>query len=162
MNAPSRLWSLREMLNKYSAKVSMLQVGLHDMKGVASRNMRDGKEPAIDKANIETIKPWLHFAAEVAGEVDLDAATPLLGRMIEACDASLQKAEKKDDLYAWAAVHADVVNLMSRIEDQLESRLFYYVNNRLAPYYNNPNLFGDKVGERFPGAITDTTDAGKC
>jgi hypothetical protein len=64
--------------------------------------------------------------------------------------------------YSNVALYRDVADLKSRIEDQVKGRVFLFVTPTRAQYYQQPDLFGAEVSERFPKAIDDIEDAGKC
>lgn len=55
-----------------------------------------------------------------------------------------------------------VEELKNRLFDELCERQFYYVPPERAKFYTEPMLCGKDVNDRFPSAIDDIEDAGKC
>ena len=55
-----------------------------------------------------------------------------------------------------------VEELKNRLFDELCERQFYYVPPERAKYYIESMMFGKDVNDRFPSAIDDIEDAGKC
>ncbi len=51
---------------------------------------------------------------------------------------------------------------MDRIVDELNSHLFLQVSSTRAEYYKDKPQFGPEVADKFPKAITDVQEAGKC
>ena len=60
------------------------------------------------------------------------------------------------------AVAISVRELKTRLKDELEEREFLYVPPSKTKFYKDPMLFGRDVNDRFPMAIDDIEDAGKC
>ena len=52
--------------------------------------------------------------------------------------------------------------LRERVIDELEGKLFFFVPAEHADYYQKEKQFGPEVETRFPGAIDDISEAGKC
>lgn len=140
------------MLKKYSTIFSNLMVGLFDTE--ISFSFLDGKEKAekLSKHESAVIEHYMTVATNMADELKLDAATALLDRMWKAQKTGYTKGEIGDDFK----------DLRSRIEDQLKSRLFLFVEPSRAKYYRQPQLFGAELNDNFPGAIDDIEDAGSC
>jgi hypothetical protein len=55
-----------------------------------------------------------------------------------------------------------VRELKTRLKDELNERDFLYVSPNWTKFYKDPMLFGKDVHERFPLAIDDIEEAGKC
>src|ERR1044072_3749489 len=55
-----------------------------------------------------------------------------------------------------------VRELQNRIEDELESVMLMQIPVDRARYYEGQNLFGQDVADKFPSAILDIEEAGKC
>lgn len=56
----------------------------------------------------------------------------------------------------------DIENLQHQIHDHLRDHYYYAVTPASAALYSEPAPFGAEVFERFPSAIQDLQDAGKC
>lgn len=60
------------------------------------------------------------------------------------------------------ALNALIRQLNGRIKDELESHTFIHIDPALTQYYSTPDLFGPEVTKKFPKAIDDIEEAGKC
>ena len=49
-----------------------------------------------------------------------------------------------------------------RLVDEMESHIYLTVEPKLVPYYDEPNLFGEGVFNKFPMSTFDIEEAGKC
>jgi hypothetical protein len=56
----------------------------------------------------------------------------------------------------------ELKDLRRRIEDELKTRMFLFVPVGKAGFYSEKALFGTEVEARFPDAIFDIEEAGKC
>jgi hypothetical protein len=52
--------------------------------------------------------------------------------------------------------------LAGRLQDELQSSLLLSIDPAKAHFFTRPHLFGEAVAQRFPSAITDIEEAGKC
>ncbi|MDQ3696728.1 MAG: hypothetical protein M3373_01695 [Gemmatimonadota bacterium] len=59
-------------------------------------------------------------------------------------------------------VRLALLDLAQRISDELAHRRFFYVNNQLAPFYEEPLAKWGDVADKFPSALLDAEEAGKC
>ena len=55
-----------------------------------------------------------------------------------------------------------VRDLQNRLSDEMRLLLFIHMPYEKVHYYEEPNLFGVEVSDRFPSAIIDIEEAGKC
>jgi hypothetical protein len=60
------------------------------------------------------------------------------------------------------AVAGSVRELKIRMKDELNDREFLYVPPAMVKFYKDAALFGKDVNDRFPMAIDDIEEAGKC
>lgn len=60
------------------------------------------------------------------------------------------------------ALSAQMRELRTRLKDELNERDFLYVPLERVRFYKEQMLFGRAVNDRFPTAIDDIEDAGKC
>ena len=151
MNLP-QLVNLFDMLKNYSTIFSDLMTGLLDIEFCLSQYNDHELTKRISRAEDDKISQCMLIAVKMASEMHLDAAEALLVRMYQS----------KQRGYTKAALCVDVRDLQSRIEDQLKSRHFLYVDQNLVDYYKRPTLFGQAVNDKFPNAIDDIQDAGSC
>lgn len=59
-------------------------------------------------------------------------------------------------------VHSEIKIVRDRILDELFTALTIQIPDPEAKYYRDEQLFGDKVANKFPKAVTDIQEAGKC
>ncbi len=156
MNTLYQLVSLLDMLKRYSSQFSSLMVNLSQLQQTLSGD-KDSYSPASE-LQITLLGFWIEDAEKLARELNLDAALALIGRM--KATASMQEHAVRG--YTIRALHRDLEDLSSRIDDQLFQHKFYHVPPRYEGYYKNPALFGEVVNTRFPKAIDDIQDAGSC
>lgn len=60
------------------------------------------------------------------------------------------------------SLHGTVQDLKLRVGDELARRHFFYVNESVAAYYETPFAGWDNVRDKYPSAIVDVEEAGKC
>lgn len=161
MNAPYCLGSLGEMLKKYASIFTQTMIGLHDLevstyiRAADPKLDEEGKKKkrAINDDTADGLRYYLNAADDMATDLSLDAAAALIQRM---------RGRLKDGNYLAETANKDLENLRERIEDQLASRQFLFVPQARVGMYDAPALMGVKVSDRFPDAIPDIVDAGKC
>jgi len=82
-----------------------------------------------------------------------------------ACTAKLAE-RMKDELSQEGMTHEQMSvrasELMSRFNDESDAVLLIHISTALAKYWRDEQLFGAEVAERFPGAIVDIEEAGRC
>jgi hypothetical protein len=55
------------------------------------------------------------------------------------------------------------IQLIQRLPDELQARLFLAIPSHKMPYYiEDTLLFGQKVADKFPNNVSDIAEAGKC
>lgn len=140
------------MLKKYSTIFSNLMVGLFDFEMGLYALSPDEAKSKISASESSDLVHHMTVATNMAEEMSLDAVAVLLERMW----LNHKRGYLKGELYD------DVKNLRSRIEDQLKSRLFLFIEPSRASYYKHLQLFGQQVNDNFPSAIDDIQDAGNC
>jgi hypothetical protein len=154
----SRIWSLWDMLRKYSAIFGWLMTQLYDFELMFyhpildSQDAEKAKTECIPNDQSKDLAQTLGYVRQMATDLALDAVLPLVGRI----------EGKQKTSYLISDAHRDLVDLRSRIDDQLKERWFLYVPPAFQDYYHKPQLFGDGVESSFPSAIDDIEDAGKC
>ncbi|MEA3211343.1 MAG: hypothetical protein QOE70_4400 [Chthoniobacter sp.] len=71
--------------------------------------------------------------------------------------------EKLDqDLYTYESFGLEAVYLSANIRRELSAHRFFYLPSEVTAMYDSPRLFGEEVGDRFPSAHDDITEAGNC
>ena len=60
------------------------------------------------------------------------------------------------------ALAVSIRELKIRLKDELNEREFLYISPERVKFYKQPMLFGRGVNDRFPLAIDDIEEAGKC
>jgi hypothetical protein len=112
-----------------------------------------GKEAALDETSAA------HIAGSIRGMV-----AGLTSRMafpsVVAQSKRLSDAVEKGE--GPKAIIGLLAELKSRLLDELNEREFYYVQPERVKFYKEPMLMGKEVNDRFPLAIDDIEEAGKC
>jgi hypothetical protein len=114
------------------------------------RCANEGDRAPIGKEQSQFIPQWLEPLRHECAQLELEVAVQQIVRF-------------RDIEPSWSVrnVCIMVANLRQAIIDHLLSREFLYVPGSLAEHYH-PSAFWVEVLERFPAAIDDTLDAGKC
>lgn len=102
---------------------------------------------------IKNLQDALAYMEAASGTVDMPATLHLINALsIEAPKHRLSF----DELDA----KIDDIQLMAR--NELRNRQFFHVPPTEARYYSNVKVFGAKVADTFPQAVTDIEEAGNC
>jgi hypothetical protein len=140
------------MLRRYSSLFSELMVALHDMGSAIYADSINDKPGALSTEDAADVEKIIKQAVALSKDLDLDAAHTLASKL-----SRLSKAE-----YTAVDMCSSLRELQSRIEDQLSSKHFLFIQPARIDYYQSPMLFGQNVNDKFPAAIGDIEDAGKC
>ena len=127
-------------------------VALHDMGSAIYADSINDKPGALSTEDAADVEKIIKQAVALSKDLDLDAAHTLASRL-----SRLSKAE-----YTAVDMCSGLRELQSRIEDQLSSKHFLFIQPARIDYYQSPMLFGQNVNDKFPAAIGDIEDAGKC
>ena len=120
--------------------------------GIIQAGLGEAPEGPVGDSAAEAIRLTLDKLATNAAFADLDMVRKAAVR----CSLSINGST------SCSAVAAMLEDVRQRIADELGTRQFYYVNSRFAPYYEQPLAGWDGVTDKFPAAIPDIEDAGKC
>jgi hypothetical protein len=112
-----------------------------------------GKEPPLEAALGEKI---CEIVAGLAASVSSRMAFPSVIAQSHRITEAIQKGEGPKTLAL------KVGELKTRFRDELNECEFYYVPPSRLRFYKEPMLMGKEVNDRFPKAIDDIEDAGKC
>jgi hypothetical protein len=107
---------------------------------------------SLDDDVRESVHEQLGDVSEAAHRIDLTLTAKLAERMREGLSADTKRSALAED---YRALHA-------RFQDELEGRWFYYVPLRLAPYYDPEKHTWGQAVDKFPSALFDIAEAGKC
>lgn len=105
--------------------------------------------PELNKWVIEHIEEMVR---QLTARMPLPSVTAQ-GRRITAMVARFESIEE---------IKKSLQELKNRLFDELCEREFLYVPQGKARYYKEAALFGKEVNDRFPKAIDDIEEAGKC
>ena len=114
-----------------------------------SRNPLD----KLDAQFTEKLKLTLNDAFSACDFLDLDSGMAKVKRILAELE---QNVCEFSDLEHTARDHRE------RIEDQFGSRLFMFIPNKNAAYYEQHALFGEGVPKKFPALDEDIEEAGNC
>lgn len=141
------------MLGKYGSSLSDLVFRIYDLELLfysAGLDQEEGENKTFDEEQVLSFSYALGLAEIHARELGLTSVLPKISRM------------KSLDGKKFMEAHHDLSDLRSRIEDELKTRHFLHVLPERTKYFLGKELFGSEVSMRFPKAIDDIEDAGKC
>ncbi|MGD0790667.1 MAG: hypothetical protein ABR920_02750 [Terriglobales bacterium] len=116
----------------------------------------------VNSGTIPTKKSWNVIAGELGN----------LQRLCEklALDSTLAQIKRLKEIFLdtenqhqvnIANLSRDIMEVQIRLSDELEARMLFLMNPEEARYFGE-NQFSPKVAERFPDAVFDMNEAGKC
>lgn len=150
---PGKLWSLWDMLRLYSQPFLR---ALDDLAAIRVLIHNTGGTPSGLQI----------YQAELA---DLGAATGSLIAQLEALQLPMttKSAQRLYDHFGkTSGLDQDTLNLINdvtlRLEDELSGIALFGIKRHAELYEPDTPLFGEAVADKFPLAIPDIEDAGKC
>jgi len=108
---------------------------------------------ATMQVQIDWIKREAEFALGLTEDIPLPSVKAQLQRILVVVN---EGATGINPLYDWTR------ELTNRLSDDAENIKFVHVRSEVARYFDEPNLFGEQVTDRFPTVTHDVADAGKC
>lgn len=158
---PGRVWSLSDVLFGAASGFVALGQTMAKIDSVISQILTlEGEAGVTHKERISVL--WTQVAKFFDDTVDslrrinADIALPsALAQCTRMRDLLTQNQNPAYLRNALAALH-------DRIQDELSSRMFFYVRPENVDRYTEQNLFGEKVATSFPNAAGDIESAGKC
>ncbi len=78
-----------------------------------------------------------------------------------ACNRAIHEFDTNDKI-THQECNQILVELRTRIKDEMSHTLFMYIPNDRAEWFNKERLFGESVGNSFPSASFDIKEAGSC
>jgi hypothetical protein len=123
------------------------------LKGVhAEAHFDTNKEQSLGEERIKKLVEFCEYISLQCDKVGLRLSVILADR--------LANQLPKNPTYGY--LKTAIPELDQRIEDELASVLFLHVPSSKSEYYTNSELFSAEVANRFPSAIVDIEEAGKC
>ncbi len=101
----------------------------------------------------ESAKAGLERLRDECVKLRLKASYASVSRML---------ANLGDPAGVWRAMADDATDLESRIIDELREMTCFAVDGKAEELYRAVHLFGKQVADRFPSAVVDVEEAGKC
>jgi hypothetical protein len=150
-----RLWSLWEMIEHFDVRsMYLLARHIQELKRTLSA-VHAARGNIIAAAHVPADK----FAntMRIMGNVPEGIRThfPSFARQAE----RISRMDKND--LTVADLNNEMNELSRRMEEELEVHLFFQMTSH-RQYYDTPMLFGSTVNDKFPEAIDDIEEAGKC
>lgn len=136
------------MLNFKAQLFVVMMDNLRLMQDIA--NTRKGQE--VTEKDHEFYLSNLLDAFTMCNKIGLSLTSVYLGRFIK----------RFDDKPSFEALNEEVGIIIGRIHDELGMFQFLQIPNERAPYYEDKPQFGEPVANKFPKAIADIQEAGKC
>lgn len=144
--APFSLVSLRQMLEHYATRWFSIAQLMHAF-----------QLPAIDETYREDERGDDTKALESLAKECRALGLTLSCKAIRRLEARLS-----DETFSRNDFGAGIKEIETRIKDELEDILFFYVPKERRHYYTNRLLFGSEAENAFPGASFDIEECGKC
>jgi hypothetical protein len=166
---PGRFWSLW-MLGKYAAAyifvVETLDKTVVNLQEL-SRLKRTSEMPGVDIVSLAMLgrenpvpKSILDGVSGSLQAIKEQLASRMTFPSVEAQQRRIDAAIA--DNAGPVALAGLIAEMRTRLIDELMGREFLYVRPEMVGYYDQPMLFGKEVNDRFPLAIDDIEEAGKC
>lgn len=111
-----------------------------------------GREQPIDESTKSMIKAVLPGVTAMQERIAMPSVKAQAQRLQHALNGDIGPNQARGIL----------TELRTRIFDELCEREFLYVPPERLRFYSEPMLFGKEVNDRFPMAIDDIEEAGKC
>jgi len=153
-----RLWSLWDMLEKYAALFSQATTTLSEGKWICLQTARAGHDGELARQQIANLASHaIDQLREACTLAEMDNVFPELDRLAIAASLLLTHQE-----YTLETIGQSFKHLISRINDELQSKYFLRLERRDALLYAEEFPFGKEVSDKFPLATEDIEEATKC
>lgn len=113
----------------------------------------DAKEVIVEDWQRKEIRQLARRISQDFAPLGLTASTATLRRVRKFCDSEQPNFEELQRLYK---------EFMGRFYDETAALAFLSIEPSKSRYFEQSNLFGEAVASRFPDAIVDIEEAGKC
>lgn len=158
---PGRVWRLSDVLFGVAAGFVALGQTMSKIDSVLSQILTfEGETGIVHQERVSVL--WTQVAKffddivdslrRINADIALPSALAQCTRMRDLLSQNQNPAYLKNALTA----------LHDRIQDELSSRMFYYIRPENVDRYTEQNLFGEKVAASFPNTASDIEAAGKC
>lgn len=129
---------------------------LHRIEGITAGVGKDSDAAKADMRE-ETRKEFIYTFRELRRHLEVIGAN----LAIMSVDRALNGLKKKEFTYGEITQRIEIIN--GRLMDELSLvRLYVFDKNRAVYFDSSNNLFGESVSNKFPSAIPDIEDAGRC
>jgi hypothetical protein len=150
LTSRAQLVSLLDMLVNYAA---FFATSSRSFSGFYSRFQHDPKSDSVaSEEEIENLTFALDFAAKTAAALGMTGTEHLADELCRTIKVIRRKH----------AIAAKLSSVQSILAKELSERRFLYVPPERASFYNNKNLCGKIVAEKFPAAEREIVEAGNC
>jgi hypothetical protein len=155
MVRPKRLESLLEMLMNYAQAFTMLSA---DIEKVRAQILIEANQSNLAVLGIEMPK-MAELQARIQDLLATCRQAPQLDRLMGPIGRFLAQLEAGTNP---SALHHAVDHLQLQMFDELDRLRLYHVPEAMVPLYENELPFGEQVFDRFPSAVPDSRNAGRC
>jgi hypothetical protein len=156
---PHGLWSLWDMLDIYGRDFFNIEQALAHAEHDLFRYQSDSEDGIFDKSDIrgESIKLALYAISQENYKTELQS-------IIHHVDKLRKRIEFSHGLLIVKIIDVieDIIEIKTELRALLNDRHFYYVRTDLYPHYGNPELFGERIANKFRKAASDIEHAGNC
>lgn len=149
---PYRLWSLLDMQILVASKLVEAQHNLTILGQVSLDSEMDGNK-ALEDGDVDHFKSRLDPFRHNCVELGLDLTVDQIDRIYKELDTEVVFPHR-----AFWMLEA----LSDRYRDELARTLCFFVPRDRANFWQDDQPFGQAVYERFPEAVDDVVEAGRC
>lgn len=148
---PFQLMSLLDMLEKYGYAFYKIGETLEGISTASEAAPKVADDP-LPEVNVIGLKERLEAVKDWCTSVGLNMSVRAVNRILEL----------PSDVFKYGTLKIILPELQRRIEDELDAAFFMHVPESKAVFYQNSNLFGEDVVNKFPTTVTDIAEAGSC
>ena len=155
---PYRLWSLLDMLKPWAHRFGELMSCVLDCEHTLSAMADAAELPSTQQIYI---RHYLNELYVYTTELELDRGGQLLG-LLGSLDPSIQEQIKGFPIPKAGDIRIRLTTFRQSLDRELRRRSFLFVPDAKAAFYEQTDLFGPQVSERFSRAAQDIKEAGTC
>lgn len=153
--APGRLWSLWEMFERHAYLFYTTCGGLTGLQFLLYKMGEENSSPSQDLINLGINQLVILRRAYILSDME-DKLGPL-----DRLEQELRRGPSSPSFKA-AAVSEQIRHFLLGLRDELEQERYFHVTPSDVPLYVQNEPFGQLVAKKFPKAVEDISEAGKC
>ena len=147
------------MMDVYGFKLAKAIVALSEAKWLCMPFQLPEGEPPVSREHIEkAAAAGIHHTREACILADMDSILPELDRLSQLIWPQFPGMPKAP----LPGIAQAINHLISRVQDELQIRHFFHLSQSDVRFYIDIEPFGPEVVTKFPKAVEDICEAGKC